>query len=40
MLLGHLLVLALPFVSGLFEGLDFTLVVAGLDVGLSESSHY
>jgi hypothetical protein len=39
MLLGHLLVFALPFVSGLFKGLDFTLVVAGFDVGLSESAH-
>lgn len=34
--LGHLLVLLLPRVGGLLEGLDFALVVAGLDVGLAE----
>lgn len=34
--LGHLLVLGLPLVSGLLEGLDFAFVVAGLDVGLAE----
>lgn len=35
--LGHFFVLGLPFVSRLFQGLDFTLVVTGLDVGLSQS---
>lgn len=36
-LLGHLLVLGLPLIPGAFEGLDFALIVAGLDVGLAES---
>lgn len=35
-LLGHLLVLALPLVPLGLESLDFSLEVAGLDVGLSE----
>ena len=35
-LLGHVLVLLLPLVGGLLEGLDLALVVAGLDVGLTE----
>jgi hypothetical protein len=35
-LLGHLLELLLPLVALGLEGLDFSLVVAGLDVGLSE----
>lgn len=34
--LGHLLVLALPGIPLGLEGLDFSLEVAGLDVGLSE----
>jgi len=37
MLLGHLFVLAFPFVSGLLKSLDFAFVMAGLDIGLSES---
>lgn len=35
-LLGHVLVLLLPLVSGLLKSLDLALVVAGLDVGLAE----
>ena len=35
-LLGHVLVLLLPLVGGLLESLDLALVVAGLDVGLTE----
>jgi hypothetical protein len=35
-LLGHLLVLGLPLVTLRLEGLDLTLIVAGLDVGLAE----
>ena len=35
-LLGHFLVLVLPFIAGLLQGLDFALEVTGLDVGLSE----
>lgn len=35
-LLGHLLVFALPLVPLGLESLDFSLEVAGLDVGLSE----
>lgn len=34
--LGHLLVLALPGIALGLEGLDFSLEVASLDVGLSE----
>lgn len=40
MLLGHLLVLAFPFVPGLLKGLDFTLIVTGLDISLSEPTQY
>lgn len=35
-LLGHLLVLGLPLVALLLEGLNLALEVAGLDVGLAE----
>jgi hypothetical protein len=35
---GHLLVLRLPLVAVLLEGLNFTLEVAGLDIGLTEPS--
>ena len=35
---GHLLVLRLPLVAVLLEGLDFTLEVAGFDIGLTEPS--
>jgi len=35
-LLGHLLVLGLPLIALLLEGLDFPLEVAGLDVGLAK----
>jgi hypothetical protein len=35
---GHLLVLRLPLVAVLLEGLNFTLEVAGFDIGLTESS--
>ena len=34
--LGHVLVLLLPLVGGLLECLHLALVVAGLDVGLTE----
>ena len=37
MLLGHLLVLVLPFVAGLLQCLDLALEVTGLDIGLAES---
>lgn len=37
MLLRHFLVLVLPFIACLLQGLDFALKVAGLDVGLSKS---
>lgn len=35
-LLGHLLVLLLPLVTLVLEGLHLSLEVSGLDVGLSE----
>jgi hypothetical protein len=35
-LLGHVLVLLLPLVGGLLKCLHLALVVAGLDVGLTE----
>ena len=35
-LLGHLLVLLLPLVALLLEGLDFAFEVTGLDIGLTE----
>ena len=35
-LLGHLLVLGLPLIPLLLEGLDFPLEVSSLDVGLAE----
>lgn len=35
--LGHFLVLGLPLIAGGLESLDLALVVAGLDVGLTES---
>jgi len=35
---GHLLVLRLPLVAVLLKGLNFTLEVAGLDIGLTEPS--
>lgn len=39
-LLGHLLVLGLPLVAGGLQGLHLALVVAGLDVGLTEPASY
>lgn len=36
-LLGHLLVLLLPLIAILLEGLDFALKVASLNIGLTES---
>jgi hypothetical protein len=33
--LGHLLEFLLPLITVLLEGLDFTLEVAGLDIGLA-----
>ena len=36
MFLGHFLVLALPFVSGLLESLNFAFVMSSLDIGLSK----
>ena len=37
MLLGHLLVLRLPFIASLLQRLHLAFVVASLDIGLSES---
>lgn len=37
MLLRHLLVLGLPFVTSLLSSLDFAFVVTGFDIGLTES---
>jgi hypothetical protein len=37
-LLGHLLILALPLITGRFESLHLAFVVASLDVGLAKPS--